>query len=395
MTNEQSVSNNDLLKELLSTVKDLQTVAVLKRGATSGSSSHLLMATLSQNDSAICGKDPPTKRARSEEGKISEEDPPSREEDNDDTRRRVVPSLKLPSRLSLTQLPRRKKMAKLGTPDCRWTKLPELDCFIVSTIPKEIVHNDNAAQKTQRLWFEASAVLAVIVDKSDTAAISDSEIIQGIRNTILLLGNASQQHSLQQMKTILQYLSPQLKSLVLDADFAKAPPYCSGLTLVNLQRRGWKPQYSFRKQLKKLLKIFRSATQKFTSGLMYSSVNTPSEPCSTFPGVDRQAKSDRMSVSHKKSSSSSAQLEYTNTRQSGPANSTRVYDRPNRDPPTNLLAPTNSYITRQSCSGDTGSSRTDQERGNSQDNSLSKQLHLPAIPGREKKRGGGNNQSST
>ena len=66
---------------------------------------------------------------------------------------------------------------------------------------------------------------------------------------------------------------------------------------------------------------------------MYSSVNTPSEPCSIPPGVDRQAKSDRMSVSHKESSASSAQLEYTDTGQLGPANSTRVlYDRPNRDP---------------------------------------------------------------
>ena len=120
---------------------------------------------------------------------------------------------------------------------------------------------------------------------------------------------------------------------------------------------------------------------------MYSSVNTPSEPCSTPPGVDRQAKSDRMSVSHKESSASSAQLEYTDTGQLGPANSTRVYDRPNRDPPTNLLSPTNSYITRQSCSGDTGSPRADQERGNSRDINLSKQLHLPAIPGREERGG--------
>ena len=58
-------------------------------------------------------------------------------------------------------------------------------------------------------------------------------------------------------------------------------------------------------------------------------------------GVDRQAKSDRMSVSHKESFASSAQLEYTYTGQLGPANSTRVYDRPNQDRQTNLLAPTN------------------------------------------------------
>ena len=34
---------------------------------------------------------------------------------------------------------RKKKMTKLGTPDCKWTKSPKLGSFITSTIPKEVV----------------------------------------------------------------------------------------------------------------------------------------------------------------------------------------------------------------------------------------------------------------
>ena len=30
-------------------------------------------------------------------------------------------------------------MAKLGMPDCKWTKAPELGSFIASTIPKEVL----------------------------------------------------------------------------------------------------------------------------------------------------------------------------------------------------------------------------------------------------------------
>ena len=116
-------------------------------------------------------------------------------------------------------------MAKLGVPDCKWT---ELDSFITSTIPKDVIRSDNAAHKTQRLLLEAAALLAAIVDKIDGGEILEAEIIQGVRNTILLLGNASQQHSLQQRKIILQHLNPQLKSLVQDADFADAPPYFFG-----------------------------------------------------------------------------------------------------------------------------------------------------------------------
>ena len=126
--------------------------------------------------------------------------PPSSDEDNDDTfilTEAGSAFMEAAFKTKLNAASQKKKMVKLGTPDCRWTKPPELDSFIASTIPKEVVCNDNAAQKTQRLWLEASAVLAAIVDKSDTAEISDGEIIQGIRNAILLLGNASQQHSLQ------------------------------------------------------------------------------------------------------------------------------------------------------------------------------------------------------
>ena len=140
MTNEQSVSNNDLLKELLSTVKDLQTeVAVLKNGATGDSSSHPPMATLSQNDSAVHGKDPPVKRVRSEEGEISEKDPPSSDEDNDDTFTLTEAGsafMEAAFKTKLNAASRKKKMAKLGTPDCRWTKSPELESLIASTIPQ-------------------------------------------------------------------------------------------------------------------------------------------------------------------------------------------------------------------------------------------------------------------
>ena len=89
----------------------------------------------------------------------------------------------------------KKKIAKLGMPDSRWTKSPVLDSFITSTVPKEGIHNENIAQ---RLWLEAWVVMAAIVDNSNTDQISDSE---GIRNTISLFGNASQQHFLQRRNT--------------------------------------------------------------------------------------------------------------------------------------------------------------------------------------------------
>ena len=94
-------------------------------------------------------------------------------------------------------------MAKLEVSNCMWSKAPKLDVFTASTVSKDVVKADNALHKTQRLWLEAAAPLAAITDKVDAREIEEIDIIQGIRNTLLLLGNASQQHSLQQRKLVL------------------------------------------------------------------------------------------------------------------------------------------------------------------------------------------------
>jgi len=56
---------------------------------------------------------------------------------------------------------------------------------------------------------------------------------------------------------------------------------------------------------------------------MYSCVITPSEPSSTPSGADGRVRINRLPVSHKESSASSAKLEYADKEQLVPANSTR------------------------------------------------------------------------
>ena len=179
---------------------------------------------------------------------------------------------------------------------------------------------------------------------------SKAKIIQGIRNALVLLGNASQQHLLQQRKAILQHFNPQLKSLVQDADFAEAPPYLFGtnfgklakerLEAAALIQKAQKPQNFQKRHPQKFSswghrggsqtskgpsrgRVYHSGGSRGTTSsnnrnkqskctyaqfkctkdvVMYSSVITSPEPCSTPPGVDEQVRSDRLSVSHKESS---------------------------------------------------------------------------------------------
>ena len=120
---------------------------------------------------------------------------------------------------------------------------------------------------------------------------------------------------------------------------------------------------------------------------MYSSYIAPSGPCSTPPGVDEQARTDRLSVSHKESTASSTKLEYTDTGQLGPENSTRVYGRFYPDTSPVPPPPSNSAITGKTCPGNTRGAGADQERCNNQDYCLLDQFCLPEISDREERGG--------
>lgn len=111
-------------------------------------------------------------------------------------------------------------MAKLGVPDYKQLKANKVGAFFASIFPIDVVKANSTLHKMLRLFLEAAVSLAAIVNKIDAGEIHEMDIIhwQGIRNALLLLRNASQQHYLQQQKTIFQHLNPQLKSLIQDMD---------------------------------------------------------------------------------------------------------------------------------------------------------------------------------
>ena len=132
---------------------------------------------------------------------------------------------------------RGKKKAKLGLPDSKWLKSPELDSFIASTIPKDVTRADSTAERIQRYWLDAAAPLAAIIEKTDAGEINQDEAIQGIRAALVLMGNASQHHAIQRRKAILQHLNPQLKGLVKDEDFATSAPFLFGPDFGEIAKR--------------------------------------------------------------------------------------------------------------------------------------------------------------
>ena len=100
------------------------------------------------------------------------------------------------SKTKLNATARKKKISKLGFPDCQWTKSPELDAYIASSTPKGVIKNDNTEQNIQKLWLETTAPLTAVVERLDSKDISPAEVIQGVRTALVLMGNSSQHHVL-------------------------------------------------------------------------------------------------------------------------------------------------------------------------------------------------------
>ena len=134
--------------------------------------------------------------------------------------------------------------------------------------------------------------------------------------------------------------------------------------------------YTARKQIFKCTKY----------NYLYTSVNT-SGSHSTPQGVDGQVDSNRMSVSHKESTVSSAELGGSDTGQLGPTNSTGVSNRSYPHSTSVTYTTSNRSVTRKTCSGDTGGSGIAIQGSNSGEYTISNEFYLLDLPGR--KRGGG------
>ena len=172
--------NASTIQELLQTVKTLQSDMVeLKSGGNGANNPPTQtkpngLATLLQSGSEVRGKSPPRKRLRDEDDADSNDDQSSDEDDHVFSLSEVGSAfMETAFKSKMNATSRRKKMAKLGIPDCKWSKAPELDAFIASTIPKDVVKGDNVSHKAQRLWLEVAAPLATIVDKVDAGELKE------------------------------------------------------------------------------------------------------------------------------------------------------------------------------------------------------------------------------
>ena len=181
-----------------------------------------------------------------------------------------------------------------------------------------------------------------------------------------------------------------------NTEFSEAPPPATHC----LRPTGWQPRKHWPQRRKKLAgwgfkgrkqevmtrdsytaykQIFKCTKYNY----LFTSVNT-SGSHSTPQGVDGQVDSNRMSVSHKESIVSSAELGGSDTGQLGPTYSTGVSNRSYPHSISVTYTTSNRSVTRKTCSGDTGGSGIAIQGSNNGEHTISNEFYLPDLPGQKK-----------
>ena len=153
-------------------------------------------------------------------------------------------------------------MQKQRKPDSRWTKCPELEPAVASTLPNETIKAYNKAKQLYTFWLDAATPIVTAIQDIEDGKAETAEIVKALQTALLFLGNALQHHAVQRRQAILQQLNPQLKSLIKDEDFADAYPYLFGERIVSLA----KERLEAALVLKKSVSTSSTAKQGFQRG---------------------------------------------------------------------------------------------------------------------------------
>ena len=127
---------------------------------------------------------------------------------------------------------RKKQIAKYGEPDSKWTTCPTLSPVVAATLPGAAIKDNKVAFRTQQMYMEVIAPLAALLESTGDETFTIKEAIPRaipmVQSAICLLGDATQHHSSLRRKAIMQYLNPQLQTLMKDVDFKGSQPLLFG-----------------------------------------------------------------------------------------------------------------------------------------------------------------------
>ena len=124
---------------------------------------------------------------------------------------------------------RRKRIKRIGVPDCDQIRCPKLDGVMKAVLPTDAIKADGYLSRLQQFWLDAVAPLAAILESAEAGELTPEKAVASTQAALCLMGNAHQQMAQERRKKLLLKLNPSLKFMAEDRkNFESAAPMLFG-----------------------------------------------------------------------------------------------------------------------------------------------------------------------
>ena len=111
---------------------------------------------------------------------------------------------------------RKKRVVKVGIPDCDQIRCPKLDGVLKAVLPKDAIKADGYLSRLQQFWLDAVAPLAALLESAEAGDLTPEKAVSATQTALYLMGNAHQQMAQERRKKLILKLNPSLKFMAED-----------------------------------------------------------------------------------------------------------------------------------------------------------------------------------
>ena len=108
---------------------------------------------------------------------------------------------------TLSNADRKKRVDKVGVPDCDQICCPKLDGVLKAVLTKE----DGYLSRLHQLWLDAVAPLTAALESAEEGDLTPEKAVRAAQTALYLMGNAHQQKAQERCKKMILKLNPSLK----------------------------------------------------------------------------------------------------------------------------------------------------------------------------------------
>ena len=124
---------------------------------------------------------------------------------------------------------RKKRVEKIGVPDCNQIRCPKLDGVMKAVLPKDAIKADGYLSRLQQFWLDAVAPLTAVLESAEAGDLTPEKAVSATQTALYLMGNAHHQMSQERRKKLILKLNPSLRFMADDCkNFSDTAPMLFG-----------------------------------------------------------------------------------------------------------------------------------------------------------------------